>query len=46
MTDQLKRKLDIFLPAFCRVGIMIGADIYVLVGVASAAALIVLLVWI
>jgi hypothetical protein len=54
MTDQLKRKLDIFLPAFCRVGIMIGADIYVLVlvlvlvlvGVASAAALIVSLVWI
>ena len=46
MTDQLKRKLDIFLPVFYRAGIIVGADIYVLICVASAVALIVSLVWI
>lgn len=38
MTDQLKRKLGVPLLVFYGVGIMVGAGIYVLVGVASGAA--------
>jgi len=38
MIDQLKRKLGVYLLVFYGVGIMVGAGIYVLVGVASGAA--------